>query len=154
EPVSNKGFFACELSLQAGEQLFATATRVDVWLLLEHNGNWEGEAFKQSDVPHSVKKHLDTQMASLPKPRLQLIKHGRTGEPPRKVGFYLGVSRDSGSALYRFDLNDYEDLLKFDLPAIVAGDPLYQKYSSDEHVCLVCTNGRRDKCCAKFGPVI
>lgn len=151
EPVSNKGFFACQLSLQAGEQLFATATRVDVWLLLEYNGTWAGEAFNESYVPQSVKDHLAAQMAALPKPRLQLIKRGSRSTSPQTLAFFLAVSRNSGSSLYRFDLNAYEDLLNLGLPAIVAGDPLYQKYSSDERVCLVCTNGKRDKCCAKFG---
>src|SRR5579859_6765790 len=154
EPVSNKGFFACELSLQAGEQLFATATRVDVWLLLEYNGAWQGEAFEESNVPQSVKQHLASQMAVLPKPRLQLIKKGRTAGSPETLAFVVAISRDVGPTLYRFDLNDYEDLLKLDLPAIVAGEPVYQKYVSDERVFLVCTNGRRDKCCAKFGPPI
>jgi len=66
----------------------------------------------------------------------------------------VAISRDSGSTLYRFALDDYEDLLNLDLAAIVAGEPIYQKYVSDERVFLVCTNGRRDKCCAKFGPPI
>src|SRR5712692_4094279 len=154
EPVSNKGFFACELSLQAGEQLFATATRVDVWLLLEYNGVWQGEAFEESDVPPSVKQHLAAQMAALPRPRLQLIKQGRAADWAGMLAFFVAISRDSGSTLYRFDLNDYDDLLKLDIPAIVAGEPVYQKYVGDERVFLVCTNGRRDKCCAKFGPPI
>ena len=34
---------------------------------------------------------------------------------------------------------------------VVAGDPKYQKYVSDARLYLVCTNGNRDKCCAKFG---
>jgi hypothetical protein len=154
EPVSNKGFFSCELSLQAGEQLFATATRVDVWLLLEYDGAWQGEAFEESDVPQSAKQHLAAQMAALPRPRLQLIKQARAADSPGSLAFFVAISRDSGSTLYRFALDDYEDLLKLDLPAIVAGEPVYQKYLSGERVFLVCTNGRRDKCCAKFGPPI
>ncbi|MEP7286004.1 MAG: sucrase ferredoxin [Chloroflexota bacterium] len=142
-------FFACELSLQVGEQLFATAARVDVWLLLEYRGAWGSEAFTESDLPQAVKRHLDGQLKAVPKSRLQLIKHD--GSSSEKLLFYIAVAREIDPILYRFQLDSYEDLLTFDVPAILSDSTAYQHALSDKQLFLFCTNGRRDKCCTKFG---
>jgi hypothetical protein len=57
---------------------------------------------------------------------------------------------------YEFHLNAIEELLDLDLPALVAdlaaGRPGPQAYQRTEPLYLVCTNGLRDRCCARFGP--
>ena len=150
QPQSSGEAYACALSLQIGEQLFGTAARVDVWLLLEHNGPWGAEAFAESNIPQPIKDHVNGWLAAIPNSRLQLIRH-QSGPMPTPKAFYVAISREANVALYKFQIADYEELLGMDVPAIAAGAAAYQQYRSDDLVFLVCTNGRRDKCCGKFG---
>jgi hypothetical protein len=137
---------ACESSLNAGEQLFATATRVDVWLALEYNAAWGAKALDESDLSPEVIGFLNQQTNTIPNARFQFIKQGGTGEG---FTFYVACANRPEPTLYRFNLAAYEDLLKLDIPAIVAGDT--RQPSSDERLFLVCVNGKRDMCCARHG---
>ncbi len=148
--TSSERFYACEYSRQMGEQIFGTATRADVWLLLEYSGGWAYNAFPDSDLPDSVKNHLSDALAATPKSRLELIKQSRSTSPA-ELAFYVAIAGELKATLYSFRLNAYEDLLKFNIPDIAAGDQAYDEFISQEPVFLVCTNGRRDSCCARFG---
>jgi hypothetical protein len=53
--------------------------------------------------------------------------------------------------LYDFRLELYEELPDLDLAAVLSGSPGYLRQQVQEPMFLVCTNGRRDLCCAKFG---
>ncbi len=142
-------FFCAEYSRQVGEQLFGTATRADVWLLLEYDAAWNGEAFRDSTLPDPVKAHVNRALAAIPKSRIELIK--QRGTPSRARQFYVAVVREQTPVLYRFDLAAYEDLLGLDIPAIVTDGTAYQEHISRQPLFTVCTNGRRDRSCAKFG---
>src|SRR5260221_11322616 len=74
----NQGLVCCEYSRQAGEPLFATATVVDVWLLLEQPLPWGKEAFIESTLPQPVKAPLSAVLDTNPGSRPQFIRH-----PPR-----------------------------------------------------------------------
>ena len=50
-----------------------------------------------------------------------------------------------------FSLSDYAQLLEFDFDAVLAGDATYQANRWEHPLYLVCTNGRRDRCCARHG---
>jgi hypothetical protein len=146
-PLSN--FFACELSQPAGEQLYGTATRTDVWMLLEHRGAWGNEAFAESAIAQVAKDHLNAQLKAVPRSRLQLIKHSE--QSAGSLAFFVVVARDSNPILYKFSLTHYEQVTKYDLAKIVAGAREYQSFISTDPLFLVCTNGKRDKCCSRFG---
>ncbi|MFN2169539.1 MAG: sucrase ferredoxin, partial [Anaerolineae bacterium] len=45
----------------------------------------------------------------------------------------------------------YEELLALDLGAILAGEEAYTAFQRRDPLFLICTNGQRDRCCAKFG---
>jgi len=141
-------FYSCDYSRQAGEQLFATATEVKVWLLLEHNGAWGTKAFEESNLPEHIKARLNEQLVAVPGSRMQLIRQDRG---KRATSFYVAIPKESDSVLYEFDLSSYDDLLALDVSAIVAGDAAYQAHISDEPVFAVCTNSKRDVCCARYG---
>jgi len=49
---------------------------------------------------------------------------------------------------------DYLDLLALDVPAILAGDAIYDAYLHESPLYLVCGNGRRDRCCARHGLLV
>lgn len=137
-------------SLEAGEQLFGTATNVATWFLLEYDGRWEREAFDLSDIPAPVKEYLEQQAKAVPRPRIQTIRQ-KPCLAPEGIAFFVGLGRESSPAIYEFHLDRYEDLLSLDLPAICAGDAAYDRFRRVGPLFLVCTHGRRDPCCARHG---
>ncbi len=129
----------------------ATAPRANVWFLLEYSGRWGNKAFKESDIPELVKEHLDSQMDQISESRLLLIK-----QPEAKhegFAFFAALPTSNPPVLYRFQLANYDELLEFDLPALVAQDTRYNAALSEEPVFVNCTNGLRDQCCALHGVV-
>lgn len=131
--------------MNAGEQLFATAPRVDVWILLEYRGAWTDNAILDSKIPQDVKKRIDQYLETIPNSRLQLIKrHDNSGD---RLKFYVATSGELQSKLYEVDLVKYEDLLELDPGEILAKD----LYLREENLFFVCTNGQYDKCCGKYG---
>jgi hypothetical protein len=146
----NQNFVCCDYSQQVGEPLFATATRVDVWWLLEERQPWGKEAFAESGLLAEVKNHLTSALNAVSGSRLQLIRQP-SRRPDEAISFFVAKSGEHGSTLYRFELATYEELLDLDLPGIAAGDGRYQSYLTDSRVLLVCVNGKRDVSCAKYG---
>jgi hypothetical protein len=127
------------------EPLFATASRGDVWLLLEYAGAWPARALDDSGLPELIKAWFARQVHSLPHARAHLIK-----QRPRRddaITFFVAVADPLRPRLYELHLDAYDDLLDLDLAALVAGtDHLRQM-----PIYLVCTHGVHDKCCAKYG---
>jgi hypothetical protein len=144
-PQRNKYISCSQVSLNASEEIFATAPRVDVWFLLEYRGHWSDKAFASSKVPEIVKKRLEEHLERIPNSRLQLIKRQNNREEMLK--FYVVLSDELDPRLYEVDLGKYEDLLELDVDRILAND----LYLRNEPIFLVCTNGEYDKCCGKYG---
>ncbi len=127
-----------------------TATRTDYWLALEVPQPWSKKAFEDSDLPAPVKAHLNDALKTRPNTRLQLIKRGpaRDGEG---IAFFVAVNHEEQPNLYEFRLSRYEDLLTLDIPGIFAERQEFWSYDRKTPLFLVCTNGKRDPCCAKYG---
>ena len=142
--------FCSTSSREAGEQLFGTATRADYWLALEVPQIWGRKAFEESNLPASAKSYLAEVLKGQSNTRLQLIKSGSEffGEG---IAFFVAVNHEEQPNLYEFRLSKYEDLLELDIPGILAERQELLQYDRKEPIFLVCTNGKRDPCCAKFG---
>ena len=143
-PIKNK-ILCYESSLNANEEMYGTATRADVWVLLEYRGNWSGSAYKDSKVPKKVKSHINRELKLLKNSRLQLIKKHINHEDELKL--YIAVSNESNPRLYEFEFKEYEDLLSLKFKKILKSD----KHLSQEKIYILCTNGEYDTCCGKFG---
>lgn len=135
-----------QFSLAAGEPLIATAPRAVVWLLLEYNAAWGAKALEESDLPPAVKAFLDEQLKHLSHVRFQFIKRDT---PDRGITFYVARASLNAPFLYRFRLDAYEDLLALDLPKLASAHS--EQTMSEERLFLVCTNGKRDAACARYG---
>lgn len=143
--------YCCSVfSSQHGEAMFGTASRADVWLLLEYNGAWGQKAFKESLIPGNVKSFLSAFLDSTPNSKLLLVKSS-PGLLDPGISFFIGKANEIEQSLYEFKLDGYEDLMRLNLQAILAGDAAYEANRRDEPLFLVCTNGRRDTCCAMNG---
>jgi hypothetical protein len=142
---------ACSIySRDAGEQLFGSAKQVSAYFLLEFDGRWEAEAFQDSAIHPPVKHWLQAALDAIPRSTVQLIRQ-QPRLAPAGIAFYAALIRESGPALYAFHLDGENDLLALDLAAITAEDTAYAAFRQSEPLFLVCTHGRRDKCCARYG---
>jgi hypothetical protein len=127
------------VSQEHGEPLHATASRVDTWILIEYRGLWAHDAVDGSTLGAEVKAHLAAERRRLPNGRVLFV---RRTERRRADGLAAFVAH-TGGGVRRLELERYHDLVGLDLG--VAGTPV-------EHpLFLVCTHGKHDRCCAKFG---
>src|SRR5690348_4535349 len=134
--------FCSDVSLENAEPLAATASRVDHWILLEYRGLWSKDAVAGSGLSDQVKLHLREQASARPNTKLLFIRRTeRRGHP--QLAVFCGSSPERGGALFRTEIEAYEDVLDLDLTS--SGDRL------DHPLLLVCTHGKHDRCCARHG---
>jgi hypothetical protein len=139
--------FCSQVSKQVGEQLFGTAVaNIKIWFLLEYNRPWQAKATDDNELPSAVQSWLREQMALVGNARLQFIRQHKASPT---LSFFIALPEDG--RLYRFELDEYEDLFMLDIAAIVGGAAQYDSFQWSKPLYLVCTNGKRDRCCALWG---
>ncbi len=129
------------------EALAGTAPTESAWLFVEYAGAWGRRAVAESRLSEEVRTFLADagESAGI---RVQLIRrHGGVDGPGVRVfAARLGAEQRLWTTL----LTDMSDLLELDLAALASGAaPGFTAY--DGPLWLVCTNGRRDLCCAELG---
>jgi hypothetical protein len=141
--------FCADVSSASDEPLAATASRIDHWILVEYRGAWARDVLGDCLFSQELKAHLRGQLAALERSRLLFVKKPeRRAQAGRRV--FFGTSRPGYERFYSLEVEHQNDLVGFDLAAALAGDgggatavegPLY----------VVCTHGKRDRCCAVQG---
>ncbi len=141
----------CSLySLDHHEPLYASAMPTRFFFLLEVPFPWGSNALADSDLTEDVKKHLKAVTKEIPESKLLLIKRGNRTR--KEFNFYFAIVGVERRALYGFRFHQYTQLLDLDLTKLVKGDDTnLEERRLAKHLLLVCTNGKRDLCCAKFG---
>jgi hypothetical protein len=143
-------FFYCSaLSREANEQPFGTASTADAWLLLEYSSAWGTRAFQESQLTRAVKTHLRKALQLVPRSRLLFIKQERASG--NQLNLFTVRSTETDASIARVKLIGYEQLLDVNLAGMLAGEQAASVELWERPLFLVCTHGRRDKCCAKFG---
>ncbi len=142
--------FCSVVSQELDEPIYGQAISADVWFLLEYNRPWGAKATAENDLPPQVKVWLDGLATAVPNSRLQFVRQ----LPDRELTFFVAVVDKTEPRLYRFDVERYADLLEIDVAGVVAGDAAFAAYRWTSPLFLVCTNGKRDRCCAKFGAAV
>ena len=115
-----------ETSLAHAEPLAATASRVDTWILIEYRGLWAHDAVDGSTLSKELKAHLRAE------------RRGRDG----LLAFVARTTERAGT-VRRLELERHDDLTGLELDTV--GSPV------DHPLFLVCTHGKHDRCCAKYG---
>jgi hypothetical protein len=145
-------------SARVGEPVAGSAPRARAWLVLEQPGPYGFSATTESHLPEAVRASL----GALPK------DSGTTVLLARAVGHHADVPGEvhaarrfwfahvaPGAVAMRTGLLDDTELLRPDLADVVAraaeGELPTWGEVSDELLMLVCTNSRRDVCCALEG---
>jgi hypothetical protein len=153
-PTQDTKRFCSDISLQAGEQLFGTATQTRVYLLLEHNHVFGAKAIEASSLSPEVKERLASFSATDKTTKTLLIRRW-SALPELGIRFFIALARERDPVLFEFIFKDYEDFLSLDIAAVLEDDPQYLRSRRVQPLILVCTNGRRDACCARKGlPVL
>jgi hypothetical protein len=143
-------FYCSELSRGAGELSAGTASTGAVWLLLEYPHGWGRRAFEESLLPDGVKRFLTDSIAGIRHSRLLFIKTDR-GRREERMNFFVVRCRERSPFVVRVGLEKYDDVTRYDLAAMASGRDTQGGEVRRDPMFLVCTHGRRDKCCAKFG---
>jgi hypothetical protein len=141
--------FCAAVSSASDEPLVATASRIDHWILVEYRGAWARDVLGDCLFSPELKAHLRGQLGALERSRLLFVKKPeRRSQSGRRV--FFGTSRPGQERFFELEVEHHNDLLDVDLvaaldagggPAKPLEGPLY----------VVCTHGKRDRCCAKFG---
>jgi hypothetical protein len=134
--------FCSEISRENGEPLGGTASRIDHWLLVEYRGLWSTDALEGSGLSDQVKARLRELVASRPRTRLLLIRRPDRRRENR-LAVYVADSREGEERLARIDVEEHEQLRDL--------DPFEQAEPVEEPLFLVCTHGKHDRCCARYG---
>ena len=147
--VSVKRALCADVSGAASEQLGATASRVDRWLLVEYRGLWDRDVLGGSLLSERLKEHLREQLRMLGHSRLLFIKQPTRRRHARRM-LYLGNSRPGEETLHALEFEHHDDLLGYDFADAMLSGGL-PGVPVEHPIMIVCTHGKRDRCCAKYG---
>ncbi len=141
------------LAAELDEPLAGTAAFARSWLAVEQPGPWGREALSASHLDEGVAREL-TALAAGTGVRIVLIRrpgsHPDRHRPvPRHV--YLAHTAPGRTWLERTTVTDPKQLLDLDFARAGAGDRGLLGTTVSGPLLLVCTNGRRDVCCALLG---
>jgi hypothetical protein len=140
----------CSAVSQAlGEPLFATASRVRAWALIEQPGPWGREALVSSRLDPTVGRALHRR-AHATGARALLIRRPGRGAPGRRRAFLAHTGRRA-RWLEELRMDDPGELLGLDWARLSMERPPGYGAPVSRPVYLVCTNGRHDQCCATLG---
>ena len=151
--------FCSALSLQVGEPLAGTAVAdTDRFLVLEHDAQWGPKGVEDSGLPESVVAYLHGLGRRHPRLRVQLMRGLSAPEGaarPEQGGapgsrLYLAESGPA-PALYALTLAELAHLATLDLDGWLSGTAPAPGERESEPLYLVCTHGKRDRCCALLG---
>jgi len=138
-----------DVSDSASEELAATASRVDRWLLVEYRGLWDRDVLGGSLLSQPLKDHLREQLTRLGHSRLLFVKRPDRRAHKRRT-LYIGSCRPGEERFYALEFDHHDDLLGYDFAAALGGEEA-PGVPVDHPLFVVCTHGKRDRCCAKYG---
>jgi len=155
------GLRCSDSSLSAGEPLAGSAPQAVAWVALEQNGPWGARAFTDSHLDPEVGDAIE-KVAAQHDVRPSLIRRpGRHADAhpshPEARGFLVAYTRPGETWLLEGAVRSPETVLDLDWSALRTGDlaavrrSLPSLQESQVPVLLVCTNARRDVCCAVKG---
>lgn len=134
-----------------GEPLAGTAPVATAWLAIEQPGPWGAKALTQSHLDLEVGTELGRRAEGTGL-RIALIRrvghHALTDDAPRRV--LICDTRPGTAAVRSLAVSDPHELLDLDLSALASGR-LDVGEAHPSPTILVCTNGKRDRCCAELG---
>jgi hypothetical protein len=150
----------CSTASQAlDEPIAGTAATARTWLLLEQPGPWGAKALTSSHLDPALGRALEA-AAKGTGVRIALIRrpgrHADCGTPAARQ-VYAAHTDPGGAWLHSATADDPRALLDLDFAALGRGEHqsfdavLGARPHTGGPLALVCTNGKRDRCCALLG---
>jgi hypothetical protein len=129
-----------------GDDNAATATRVDVWILVEVPGPWGRYPLHDAGLPLPVSEALRHAAKEIPRSRVVFIRRRFEARSGCRVYVVHSAPRTKVMMLDLASIDEvanvpFLDLAKGGGPVIAQPQPLV----------LVCTHGQRDSCCGRRG---
>lgn len=141
-------------SREAAEPLAGTAATARTWLLVEQTGPWGAKALTASHLDPTLGRALEAaakgtgvRVALIRRPGRHADRHDAT-----RHRLFLAHTAPGRSWIRTTTVADPQTALGLDFAALGAGEhgDLWEPYAGEPLV-LVCTNGKRDRCCALLG---
>jgi len=141
------------------EPLAGTAATARTWLLIEQPGPWGAKALTESHLDPVLGRALEA-AAEGTGVRIALIRRpGRHADCGTLVERHVYVAHTTPGNVWLHSAmtSDPEQVLNLDFAALGMGDPhtfdtvLQGLPHTGDPLALVCTNGKRDRCCALLG---
>ena len=139
-----------EVSRESAEPLAATASRIENWILLEYRGLWSRDIVAGSSLSDQVKAYLREQLGALPRSRLLFVRRPERRQHA-EYAFYVARTAERNSVMLGAELGGYAELLGLDLAGALETGAAGWARPVEGPLLVVCTHGKRDRCCAKFG---
>ncbi|WP_225847364.1 sucrase ferredoxin [Streptomyces sp. HPF1205] len=141
-------------SADLAEPLEATAPVARTWLLVEQPGPWGAKALTTSHMDPETGRALDRATAGTGVRAALIRRPGRhfdSHRPGRHRVIVAHTAPDS-SWIRTAEVADPAELASLDFAAMAAGsDPGIGTPYAGPPIVAVCTNGKRDRCCAMYG---
>ena len=147
------------MSRELDEPLSGTAATARTWLLLEQPGPWGANALTSSHLDPALGRALEA-AAKGTGVRIALIRrpgrHADCGTPTARQ-VYAAHTAPGNAWLHSATVCDPRALLDLDFAALGGGEhhtfdaALGARPHAGGPLALVCTNGKRDRCCALLG---
>ena len=147
--MTSRNFRCSDASLARDEPLFATASVVPRWLLLEQPGSWGENALTDSRLPALAGRELRARAAAAGV-RIVLIRRGRRFSSGRRHCYFARTTQ-TDPYLAELSVDSLDDLLDVDLAPLRDGGEIETAKRCRRPVFLVCTHGRHDACCSIRG---
>jgi hypothetical protein len=148
--VPAERFRCAAASLGRGEALVGTASRVGSWVLVEQPGAWGADALLESGLDPAVGRAL-AERARATGTRVLLVRSPDRSRPDGARRCFLAHTGARSSWIEALQLADPADLLRLDWGRLTSATPPGLGAPHAGTLCLVCTHGRHDACCADLG---
>lgn len=145
-----KKLFCAAINQKEQRPVFGSAPEANIWFLLEYNNPWGSKVLVQSTLSAELKTLLQSWVDNTPRSKLLFIKRGQK-QNIDKLSFFIVIGQADKQLIFQFKLDNYEHLAQIDPAKIILNPEQFIDHTIDSPLVLVCTNGKRDKCCAKYG---
>ncbi len=133
------------------ENMAGTAEFKRIYLVIEQPGTWGQDALLESSLPQGFAADLKEQV-DFPEVGIFLARRTDLAQTERRTTnrrrFWLAHTTPGGVRMRSGSLDNITDVLRWDWQAIIKGElPAVGRRSADP-VLFLCTNGKKDQCCA------
>jgi hypothetical protein len=140
------------MAQEVGEEILGSAPQnTDFWLLVESRSPFSPKVVKESPLADLLRPLMDHLSRTIPSSRVQFIRRPRGQDSGAGLQVFVADSRLPSPRLYGATVNSHEDLSNIDIASIREGRLPEGFIEHKEPLILICTHGKRDRCCAVHG---